>query len=413
MDIPVEFVRYDDVATGRDAVPEAGLEEEAGGLPRVGRVPARPGGAPAPARTVPYSRAKPYGLLRGELHVLPATDRRYFQGLYATPACYPVLIRYSNGLGHMPPDLGLGSASAMAMKLLDVPVESFAGRRTAGTMDYVLVNSPVFFANAARDGLMVARLLSELPDAAATADGRARWLHAFVSRSGKLGPEHWLWDELFALLAQINSPLPHLLHTAFWSAGALRHGDHVAKVRVIPAPDTAAQPDRQVDPLSSAQPVRDALVRDAGTADHSFDVQVQLCIDLGSMPLDNAAVLWPEWLSPFVTVARLTVPAQDISAPENPDCADELSFTPWRAPASHQPVGGIQAVRRRLYERSSPLRHLRGRQHRWDANCGPDPAPGPWTGPGKPSAPRAGRSAGEHRDRASAPASSRHPADDL
>ncbi|MFE5541980.1 catalase [Streptomyces sp. NPDC056519] len=359
MDFPGEFVRYADIATGRDAAAGADFDGDAAGAPHVGRVPS--------------SRARPYGLLRGELRVLPATDRRYFQGLYAAPARYPALIRYSNGLGHWPSDVGLGSASAMAMKLLDVPVETFEGRRTAGTMDYVLVNSPVSFAAAARDGLTVARLLSDLPEATASVDGRARWLHAFVSRNGKLGPEHWLWDELFALLAQISSPLPCLLHTAFWSAGALRHGDHVAKVRVVPAPDTGAEPDRRVDPLSSAQPVRDELVRDAGAADHFFDVQVQLCVDPGSMPPDNAAVLWPEWLSPFVTVARLVVPAQDISAPENPECADELSFTPWRAPASHQPVGGVQAVRHRLNERPAPLRHLRGRQHRGDGEARPGP----------------------------------------
>jgi hypothetical protein len=75
------------------------------------------------------------------------------------------------------------------------------------------------------------------------------------------------------------------------------------------------------------------------------------------MPVENTSINWSEQLSPFVTLARLTLPAQDISAADNPLLSDGLSFTPWRAPAEHQPVGQIQTVRRRVYERSSATRH--------------------------------------------------------
>ncbi|RSS79387.1 catalase family protein [Streptomyces sp. WAC06614] len=366
MNSPAEFVRFDELDTDYGPEFEADVDAVVRVVERVTRDSVATEGT---GRAVRFAHAKPYGLMRGELHVLPATDPHYFQGLYASPGRYPALIRYSNGMGHMRPDAQLGAACGMAVKLFGVPGESLTDEPTAGTMDYNLINSPVFFANTARDYLTLARLFTELPDGTATSAGQAMWLHAFVTRDGTLEPERWLWDELLALLSQMNSPLPHLLHSTFWSMGALRHGDHVAKLRIAPAADTPAAPARPVDPLSSLHPVRDELVADAGTADHHFDVQVQLCADVKAMPVENSSVPWPEQLSPFVTVARLTVPAQDISAPDNPDRADALSFTPWRTPREHQPVGEIQTVRRRVYERSSALRHELNQQLRREPVC--------------------------------------------
>ena len=45
-----------------------------------------------------------------------------------------------------------------------------------------------------------------------------------------------------------------------------------------------------------------------------FDLQVQLCTDLTAMPVNDSTVEWPEELSPFVTVGRVHLPRQDISA---------------------------------------------------------------------------------------------------
>ena len=39
-----------------------------------------------------------------------------------------------------------------------------------------------------------------------------------------------------------------------------------------------------------------------------------LCTDLEAMPVNDSTVEWPEKLSPFVTVGRVHVPRQDISA---------------------------------------------------------------------------------------------------
>jgi hypothetical protein len=69
-------------------------------------------------------------------------------------------------------------------------------------------------------------------------------------------------------------------------------------------------------------------------------------------------------LSPFVTVAKLRFPQQDISDDVNLEKMDALSFTPWRVTADHAPLGNIMRVRKEVYRHSSILRHRLNQQLR-------------------------------------------------
>ena len=73
---------------------------------------------------------------------------------------------------------------------------------------------------------------------------------------------------------------------------------------------------------------------------------------------------WAEQLSPFVTVARLRLPQQDISGQDNLEKMDALSFTPWRVTAEHAPLGNIMRARKEVYRQSSIERHKLNQQPR-------------------------------------------------
>ena len=75
------------------------------------------------------------------------------------------------------------------------------------------------------------------------------------------------------------------------------------------------------------------------------------------MPIEDVTVPWPETLSPFVTVAKLRLPQQDIGDDTNLEIADALSITPWRCPEPHRPLGNIQRARKEVYRQSSMVRH--------------------------------------------------------
>ncbi|MBV9116424.1 MAG: LodA/GoxA family CTQ-dependent oxidase, partial [Acetobacteraceae bacterium] len=77
------------------------------------------------------------------------------------------------------------------------------------------------------------------------------------------------------------------------------------------------------------------------------------------MPLDEATVEWPERLSPFVPVATLTLPRQDVCARGQPEYGQSLAFNIWRVPEANAPVpeSSIAAARGSVYAASAELRH--------------------------------------------------------
>jgi hypothetical protein len=91
--------------------------------------------------------------------------------------------------------------------------------------------------------------------------------------------------------------------------------------------------------------------------DVEFDIRLQKQTDPHLMPIENAAVLWPEKLSPRQSVATLRIPKQKFDSPAQMDFARSLSYNPWHCIAEHRPLGNQSRARRRMYETLSRLRH--------------------------------------------------------
>ena len=88
--------------------------------------------------------------------------------------------------------------------------------------------------------------------------------------------------------------------------------------------------------------LRQAMVRRSTQGDVELDFRIQLQTDPHLMPIENAAVLWPERLSPRVSVATLRIPQQKFDSPA------QIAFA--RAPvvqpvALHSPSIGRWATR--------------------------------------------------------------------
>ena len=74
------------------------------------------------------------------------------------------------------------------------------------------------------------------------------------------------------------------------------------------------------------------------------------------MPVEHDGVQWPERLSPFVTVARLRIPAQTFDTPDQLAFAGNLSYNPWHSLAEHRPLGNQNRARKAIYLELSRLR---------------------------------------------------------
>ncbi len=319
-------------------------------------------------RAVRFAHAKGYGLVTAEVEILDGLPPEYAQGIYVTPGRHDALIRFSNGVAHLGADAVLSNALGLALKIFDVAGTTLLeDEPDAGTFDYNTINMPVFFCNTVGHYLFIQQLFTDA--ASYFAKGKAgihQLLSEYVTGKGTLAEDDWAWDELLAFLEIARLPPVNVLLSSYWTMGAVRHGDFVAKVRFTPVRALAdAAEQRVVDLASDPDAYRQALTAELEQRPFEFDLQVQLCTNLDLMPVQDVTAEWLEAFSPFVTVAKVRLPAQDISGSDNLEMMDALSFTPWRVTAEHAPLGEIQRLRKEIYRRSSVTRHrLNGQERR-------------------------------------------------
>jgi hypothetical protein len=103
--------------------------------------------------------------------------------------------------------------------------------------------------------------------------------------------------------------------------------------------------------------LRDAMVQSLREGDVELDFRVQLQTDPHLMPIEDASVLWPERLSPRVSVATLRLPRQTFNSHAQTAFSRRLSYNPWHAIPDHRPLGNQSRARRRMYLELSTLRH--------------------------------------------------------
>jgi hypothetical protein len=106
--------------------------------------------------------------------------------------------------------------------------------------------------------------------------------------------------------------------------------------------------------------LRDSLrkrMAEAAGKDICFDFQVQVrdASQLTNLEddIEDACKAWPD---PFVTVARITIPAQDVADPARQEFCETLFYTPWHGLDEHRPLGGINRMRRDVYTKSAQMR---------------------------------------------------------
>ena len=100
---------------------------------------------------------KPHGCVRATFQVLDVIPTRYKVGLFAKPATYDALIRFSSGPQLKDTEPG---AQGMSIKLVGVPgAKILEGEEDAGTHDFIMIDGPVFFV---RDTQSYERLFDNL-----------------------------------------------------------------------------------------------------------------------------------------------------------------------------------------------------------------------------------------------------------
>ena len=294
------------------------------------------------------AHAKAHGCVKAEVTVPQDLRAEMRQGVFAEPGKHwQAWVRLSNGNPYPQFD-SIRDARGMAIKLLDVTGKPLLnGQQGRGEQDFVMFDHPNFFV---RD---VAEYRQNI---AAQAEGKK--LLAFFP--GK-DPRNWEIRHLFIALGTLAAAPDSPLLTTYHSVSPYKFGKANAKFRVIPEPHScpAYTPPAQNRDLPNF--LRSALYQQLSTdrIPACFALQIQRQNTHQYMPIEDTSIQWQEDHSPFETVAHIRIPPQDFDTPEQNLMCDNLSFNPWHGIEAHRPIGGINRLRKAVYEAVSDYRHAR------------------------------------------------------
>ncbi|TXD97652.1 catalase family protein [Psychrobacter frigidicola] len=306
------------------------------------------------------AHAKGYCALKAKFEILDNIPKEYAQGLYAKSGIHDAVIRFSNGASRVSPDRKLGLAQGLAIKVFDVLGEKLApGEEDSTTFDFNLINHPVFFCNRIEDYAYISKLFLELPEYSEKgAIGKAQLAFNWLTNYGSRLPTKESL-KTFKTLGGFTSIEPkNTLLYDFHSQGVVRHGEYMAKIRVKPTEASNEKVKRRdLDLATKEEAIRPLIINEIREHDYEFEVQIQLCRNPKKQPIEELTTEWKESDAPFVTVARLTIPCQDVPDDGNFDIMENLSFTPFRCLEENRPIGNLQQSRLKAYQIASETRH--------------------------------------------------------
>ena len=281
-----------------------------------------------------FGNTKTFGVLRGELTVLPGLPDRLRHGILAQPRSFPAWVRFSGPGPYAPPDLEDYGQCSVGIKLMDVPGPKLLDDEQR-TQDLLMVSPASFVTPDIRENAKLQRWVrAKAPLGYAINPGDTHLLHLAMQL---------LYSPVHAnpLEVQYYSNVPFLL------------GDGQAvQYSLRPVPPTRTR----IPVKPGENYLRDAMVATLAAGDWAFDLMVQVQTDPHRMPVEDATVKWPERLSPYVPVARLRLPAQRFDSDEQLAFADALRYNPWHSLPEHRPLGSSNRARRRMYTELAALR---------------------------------------------------------
>lgn len=279
--------------------------------------------------------AKANVLARAEFEVLAGIPEHVRVGMFAEPKKYDAVVRFSNG-GAAPQADKRPDVRGIAVKVIGVGGKKIIpGMESAPTQDFLAILSPtqpfrtpedfIWFVLAARSPLTL------IPKGIL-----------------RMGPGKF-FSLLGVLQKGLGAPLTALHTNRYFSALPIQFGKHAVKYSFVPLDaDAASGP---VDPDLGG-----ALTKVLETRPLRWELQVQFFVDEQSTPIEDGTV---EWKSPWVPVARLTLPQQSVESEKGKALthwAEGLSFDPWHAQEQFKPLGAMMRARNAAYRVSTIAR---------------------------------------------------------
>lgn len=289
-------------------------------------------------KAVRDAHAKAHGCVKANFTVNEKLPKELSQGVFIENRSYPAWIRFSNGSGKSQDD-NVGDGRGFAIKLIGVTGDRVESSEKS-TQDFLMINHPQFFVRNASDYV-------DFSQSAANGNPLPFFFPGF-------NPLNWRVHELKIAKAIQGKKVGNLLATRYWSMTPYLFGNsQAAKFSVKPC----FQIPNEARNAQIPNFLRETLSASLAERPACFEFLVQLQKDSTSMPIEDPTIEWSETESPFIKVATIDIPAQRFEGREQQKFCENLSLNPWHGLTAHRPLGGINRVRRQVYETISSLRH--------------------------------------------------------
>jgi catalase len=298
---------------------------------------------------------KSQGCALASFTVLPL-DWPYRQGVFAEAKTFKAWIRFSSGNPTVQSDWQ-PDARGMAIKVLGVPRDKILeGEEHAHTQDFLMINNPTFFIKGVQEYAQLTRLQalgfqlrSNLTQFGYFFDG------------GMMAPSSWRLWELRIAIQMLKWPPRNLLATQFYTISAYTLGvQNYVKYTARPA---SCGPGESVPGSMvwsfGGDVLRQRLTDQLKSDRHCFDLMVQPQVQQKNMPVEDTTTEWKESDSPFFPVARIEIAKQNIEPYLQSGFCENLTYSPWHALPQHRPVGGLNRIRKAVYQGIANYRHCK------------------------------------------------------
>jgi hypothetical protein len=280
---------------------------------------------------------KTHGIVRAEFIIHQDLPENFRRGIFAEPKTYPAWVRFSGPGPYITPDIEDVGFMSISIKLMKVPGAKLLDDEKF-TQDMFGVSTPTFVT----------------PDTKANAQLQIESVkNAQIFYFLNFHRPHvldlimqslWIKTQTSPLEAPYFSCVPYL----FGEGQAMQYSVWPKTDKRTPIPRLPFRPPDDY--------LREAMLTALRDGDVDLDFRVQLQTDPHLMPIENNAVLWPERLSPRVSVATLRLPRQRFNSAAQMEFAKRLTYNPWHCIPEHRPLGNQSRARRRMYWELSRLR---------------------------------------------------------
>ena len=281
---------------------------------------------------------KTHGIVRAEFIVHEGLPPQFRHGVFAQPKTYRAWVRFSGPGPYVTPDIDDVGFMSISIKLMGVPGPKLMDEERF-TQDMFGVSTPTFVTPDTRANAQLQRESLKNAQMFYFFNLRRPHLLDFIMQG------LWIKTQSSPFEAPYFSCVPYLLG----EGQAMQYSIWPKSDTKTPIPRLPLRPPDDY--------LRQAMVTALNQGDVELDVRLQLQTDPHLMPIENAAVLWPERLSPRVSVATLRIPKQKFDSPAQIAFARRLSYNPWHCIPEHRPLGNQSRARRRMYYELSKFRH--------------------------------------------------------